>query len=52
MDDKFEINDMMTFVYKMFLGNEAVFVTLVGYILIAGFLNIIKYFDHLMKGGD
>lgn len=43
-----EINDMMSFVFKLFLGNEAIITVLVGYIAIAGMLNLIKYIDKLL----
>lgn len=52
MDENFQVTGIMTFVFKMFLGNDAVFLTLVGYILLAGFLNVIKYLDKILKGGD
>lgn len=46
----FEITDMMSFVFKLFLGNEAILTTLIGYILLAGLINLIKYIDSLLRG--
>lgn len=49
-----EINDMMSFVFKLFLGNESIITVLIGYILLAGLINLIKYIDDLLlrKGSD
>lgn len=48
----FEVNDMMAFVFKLFLGNEAIAMVLIGYILLAGTLNLIKHIDKLIKRSD
>lgn len=48
----YEVNDMMSFVFKLFLSNEAVITVLIGYILLASMLNLIKYVDKILKGSD
>jgi len=51
MDREQFTDDIMSFVYKLFLGNEAIMLVLIGYMFLAGTIFFIQHIDNYFRGG-